>query len=369
MYRDKDRDGISDDDDVDNGEKFTPQRNGAQPIIVNGTKPTLEDYKAKFSNIPQDGSVEVTLEKEPDYTKVSELPQRVNLLFRVKGTKEVGKSYVMVIVKKPVDKKAEQESKEEIPVDQKVIDTSLMDSNGQKWIEGKPIRPATVTSLDKDAKIIAQIDGLPQGLSFDGTTITGTPQVSTEGWPEDGSGFKTITLKLKAEKNGKILVRTLTYWLYRDKDRDGISDDDDVDNGEKFTPQRNGASPIIVNGTRPTIEDFKKKFSNIPQDGSVEVTLEKEPDYTKVGQFRVNIIFKLRKTQEISKSYVFIKIEKPVVEEKDNEKEPDENSIDKKSEKSQPKNEKNNDKTDLNIDTKTQDEKQKNLENLKEEIR
>ena len=386
LYRDKDRDGISDDDDVDKGEKFTPQRNGASPIIVNGTRPTIEDFKAKFSNIPQDGSVEVTLEKEPDYTKASELPQRVNLLFRVKGTKEVGKSYVMVIVKKPVDKKAEQESKEEIPVDQKVIDTSLMDSNGQKWIEGKPIRPATVTSLDKDAKIIAKIDGLPQGLSFDGTTITGTPQVNAEGWPEDGSGFKTITLKLKAEKNGKILVRTLTYWLYRDKDRDGISDDDDVDNGEKFTPQRNGAQPIIVNGTRPTIEDFKKKFSNIPEDGSVEVTLEKEPDYTKVGQFRVNIIFKLRKTQEISKSYVFIKIEKPVVEEKDNEKEPDENSIDKKSEKSQPENEKektnspnsnksnnvdlkSDEKTDLNIDTKKQDEKQKNLENLKEEIR
>ena len=369
LYRDKDRDGISDDDDVDNGEKFTPQRNGASPIIVNGTKPTIEDFKAKFFNIPQDGSVEVTIEKEPDYTKASELPQRVNLIFKVKGIKEVGKSYVMVIVKKPVDKKAEQETKEEIPVDQKVIDTSLMDSNGQKWIEGKPIRPATVTSLDKDAKIIAKIDGLPQGLSFDGTTITGTPQISAEGWPEDGSGFKTITLKLKAEKNGKILVRTLTYWLYRDKDRDGISDDDDVDNGEKFTPQRNGASPIIVNGTKPTIEDFKAKFSNIPQDGSVEVTLEKEPDYTKVGQFRVNIIFKLRKTQEISKSYVFIKIEKPVVEEKDNEKEPDENSIDKKSGKSQPKNEKNNDKTDLNIDTKTQDEKQKNLENLKEEIR
>ncbi|MFR6142542.1 MAG: FMN-binding protein, partial [Finegoldia sp.] len=384
LYRDKDRDGISDDDDVDNGEKFTPQRNGAQPIIVNGTKPTIEDYKSKFSNIPQDGSVEVTLEKEPDYTKASELPQRVNLIFKVKGIKEVGKSYVMVIVKKPVDKKAEQETKEEIPVDQKVIDTSLMDSNGQKWIEGKPIRPATVTSLDKDAKIIAKIDGLPQGLSFDGTTITGTPQVSAEGWPEDGSGFKTITLKLKAEKNGKILVRTLTYWLYRDKDRDGISDDDDVDNGEKFTPQRNGAQPIIVNGTKPTIEDYKSKFSNIPQDGSVEVTLEKEPDYTKVGQFRVNIIFKLRKTQEISKSYVFIKIEKPVVEEKDNEKEPDENSIDKKSGKSQlqnenntiePKNSTQSEHLDLKSnkkkddDTKIHDESIANVKNLKEEIR
>ena len=295
------------------------------------------------------------------------LPSVIFVTFKLSGN-ESDKKLVEDKEKENHEEK-EQESKEEIPVDQKVIDTSLMDSNGQKWIEGKPIRPATVTSLDKDAKIIAKIDGLPQGLSFDGTTITGTPQISAEGWPEDGSGFKTITLKLKAEKNGKILVRTLIYWLYRDKDRDGISDDDDVDNGEKFTPQRNGASPIIVNGTKPTIEDFKAKFSNIPQDGSVEVTLEKEPDYTKVGQFRVNIIFKLRKTQEISKSYVFIKIEKPVVEEKDNEKEPDENSIDKKSEKSQPKNEKNNYKTDLNIDTKTQDEKQKNLENLKEEIR
>ncbi|WP_294685851.1 FMN-binding protein [uncultured Finegoldia sp.] len=384
LYRDKDRDGISDDDDTDNGEKFTPQRNGASPIIVNGTRPTIEDFKAKFSNIPQDGSVEVTIEKEPDYTKASELPQRVNLIFKVKGIKEVGKSYVMVIVKKPVDKKAEQETKEEIPVDQKVIDTSLMDSNGQKWIEGKPIRPATVTSLDKDAKIIAKIDGLPQGLSFDGTTIIGTPQVSAEGWGEDGSGFKTITLKLKAEKNGKILVRTLTYWLYRDKDRDGISDDDDVDNGEKFTPQRNGASPRIVNSTKPTIEDYKAKFSNIPQDGSVEVTLEKEPDYTKAGQFRVNVIFKLRKTQEISKSYVFIKIEKPVVEEKDNEKEPDENSIDKKSGKSQlqnenntiePKNSTQSEHLDLKSnkkkddDTKIHDESIANVKNLKEEIR
>ena len=376
LYRDKDRDGISDDDDVDNGEKFTPQRNGAQPIIVNGTKPTIEDFKAKFSNIPQDGSVEVTLEKEPDYTKASELPQRVNLIFKVKGIKEVGKSYVMVIVKKPVDKKAEQETKEEIPVDQKVIDTSLMDSNGQKWIEGKPIRPATVRSLDKDAKIIAKIDGLPQGLSFDGTTITGTPQVRTEGWPEDGSGFKTLTLKLKAEKNGKILVRTLTYWLYRDKDRDGISDDEDTDNGEKFTPQRNGASPIIVNGTRPTIEDFKSKFSNIPQDGSVEVTVEKEPDYTKASETpqRVNLIFRVKSTNEITKSYVFVKIVKPVVDEKIPEKQNpdkqlDENSIDKKSEKSLPENEKSNDKSEMNIDTKTHDEKQKNLENLKEEIR
>ena len=302
------------------------------------------------------------------------LPSVIFVTFKLSGN-ESDKKLVEDKEKENPEEK-EQETKEEIPVDQKVIDTSLMDSNGQKWIEGKPIRPATVTSLDKDAKIIAKIDGLSQGLSFDGTTITGTPQVSAEGWPEDGSGFKTLTLKLKAEKNGKILVRTLTYWLYRDKDRDGISDDDDTDKGEKFTPQRNGAQPIIVNGTRPTIEDFKAKFSNIPQDGSVEVTVEKEPDYTKASELpqRVNLIFRVKSTNEITKSYVFVKIIKPVVDENNPEKQNpdkqlDENSIDKKSEKSLPENEKSNDKSEMNIDTKTQDEKQKNLENMKEEIR
>ncbi|MDU3118077.1 MAG: FMN-binding protein, partial [Finegoldia magna] len=240
------------------------------------------------------------------------LPSVIFVTFKLSGNESDKKLVEDKEKENPQEK--EQETKEEIPVDQKVIDTSLMDSNGQKWIEGKPIRPATVTSLDKDAKIIAKIDGLPQGLSFDGTTITGTPQVSAEGWPEDGSGFKTITLKLKAEKNGKILVRTLTYWLYRDKDRDGISDDDDVDKGEKFTPQRNGASPIIVNGTRPTIEDYKAKFSNIPQDGSVEVTLEKEPDYTKASELpqRVNLLFRVKGTKEVGKSYVMVIVKKPV---------------------------------------------------------
>ena len=423
LYRDKDRDGISDDEDTDNGEKFTATFSNRQPIIVEGKAPSLEDYKAKFSNIPKDGSVEVSVKKEPDFSKVSEAPQRVVLQFKSKYSNKVGEAYLMVIVRKAV--------KKEIEVNQTVIDTSLMDSNGQKWIEGKPIRPATVKSLLQGAKILPEIEGLPQGLSFDGTTITGTPQVSPQDWPNDNSGFKTITLKLKAEKDGKILVRTLTYWVYRDKDHDGISDDEDGDNGEKFTPQRNGVQPIIVNGTRPTIEDFKKKFSNIPEDGSVEVTIEKEPDYTKKSetQQKVILIFRVKSTNQITKSFVFVKIVKPVVDDKKQEKEnpekkntekknlekkntekknlekenpkkensekqPDKNTIDKKSEKSQPKNEKTttktpnsdqsnrvelksvektngktNGKTDSNIDTKKQDEKQKNLENLKEEIR
>ena len=62
-------------------------------------------------------------------------------------------------------------------------------------------------------------------------------------------------------------------------------------------------------------------------------------------------------------------MDEKIPEKQNPDKQLDENSIDKKSEKSLPENEKSNDKSEMNIDTKTHDEKQKNLENLKEEIR
>ena len=323
LYRDKDRDGIADDEDKDHGEKFTPQRSSSKPIIVEGKAPSLEGYKERFSNIPKDGSVEVSFKNEPDYSKVSEAPQRVYLQFKSKGTKEVGEAYVMVIVKKAVEKEEKPKpQEEEIEVDQKVIDTSLMESNGQQWIEGKEIRPATVTSLDKDAEILKEIDGLPKGLIFDGKTIRGIPEPSNEGWPEDGSGFKTITLKFKAKKKGKLLVRKITYWLYRDKDRDGIADDEDKDHGEKFTPQRSSSKPIIVEGKAPSLEGYKERFSNIPKDGSVEVSFKNEPDYSKVSEApqRVYLQFKSKGTKEVGEAYVMVIVKKAVKKENSQDK-------------------------------------------------
>ena len=316
LYRDKDRDGISDDDDIDQGEKFTPLRANTQAIIVNGKAPSLEDYKAKFSNIPKDGSVEVSFKKEPDYSKVSERPKRVYLQFKAKNVKEVGEAYVMVVVKKAAENEKPQR-KEDIEVDQKVIDTSLMESNGQKWIEGQSVRPATVTSLLDGANILPEIEGLPKGLKFDGKTITGTPERSDEGWPADGSGFKTIKLKFKAEKGDKILVRTVEYWLYRDKDRDDISDDEDIDQGEKFTPISSNRQPIIVEGKAPSLEDYKAKFSNIPKDDSVEVSFKKEPDYSKVSDRpqRVYLQFKSKYSKEVGEAYVMVIVKKAVKKE------------------------------------------------------
>ena len=306
IYRDKDHDGIADDDE-DGGTAFTPQRVNAKPIDVDGKAPTLEDYKAKFSNIPADGSVKVKLVQKPDLSKKG--MTKAVLEFSVDGIDKKSKAIVMVNVKTPAADA--EETLPEVKVDSKVIETVLDEPGRPKWTQGVPIKPATVTSLDKDAEMVASIEGLPKGLSFDGTTITGTPVVDDDNWDGDGGMFKTVTMKFKAKKNGKLLVREYKYWIYRDKDHDGIADDDE-DGGTAFTPQRVNAKPIDVDGTEPTLEDYKAKFSNIPADGSVKVKLLQKPDLSKKGITKAVLEFSVDGIDKKSKAIVKVNVKTPV---------------------------------------------------------
>ena len=199
----------------------------------------------------------------------------------------------------------------EVSVDSKVIETVLDEPGRPKWTQGVPIKPATVTSLDKDAEMVASIEGLPKGLSFDGTTITGTPVVDDDNWDGDDGMFKTVTMKFKAKKNGKLLVREYKYWIYRDKDHDGIADDDE-DGGTAFTPQRVNAKPIDVDGTEPTLEDYKAKFSNIPADGSVKVKLIQKPDLSKKGMTKAVLEFSVDGIDKKTKTPVMVNVKTPV---------------------------------------------------------
>ena len=306
IYRDKDHDGIADDDE-DGGTAFTPQRVNAKPIDVDGKAPTLEDYKAKFSNIPADGSVKVKLLQKPDLSKKG--MTKAVLEFSVDGIDKKSKAIVMVNVKTPAADA--EETLPEVKVDSKVIETVLDEPGRPKWTQGVPIKPATVTSLDKDAEMVASIEGLPKGLSFDGTTITGTPVVDDDNWDGDDGMFKTVTMKFKAKKNGKLLVREYKYWIYRDKDHDGIADDDE-DGGTAFTPQRVNAQPIEVNGTEPTLEDYKAKFSNIPADGSVKVKLIQKSDLSKKGITKAVLEFSVDGIDKKSKAFVMVNVKTPV---------------------------------------------------------
>ena len=303
-----DKRNISDHQVIDAPTSFEFEKVKLRAVSKNGNR-----YEYTGDKLPVNRQVKYTLLKEEN----PNTPKTIYVNFQLSG-EESDKN--LVEEKEKEEKPKPQE--EEIEVDQKVIDTSLMESNGQQWIEGKEIRPATVTSLDKDAEILKEIDGLPKGLIFDGKTIRGIPEPSNEGWPEDGSGFKTITLKFKAKKKGKLLVRKITYWLYRDKDRDGISDDEDKDHGEKFTPQRSSSKPIIVEGKAPSLEGYKERFSNIPKDGSVEVSFKNEPDYSKVSEApqRVYLQFKSKGTKEVGEAYVMVIVKKAVKKENSQDK-------------------------------------------------
>ena len=303
---------------------YVDSRNIASHQTIDAPE-SFEFKKVKIRLVSKKGNrYEYTTDKLPVTRKLQykllegdnpNLPKTIYAKFELSG--EESDKHLVEEKENGQKEKEKPQAKEEIEVDQNVIDTSLMESNGQKWMEGQPIRPATVTSLDPEAKIVGEIEGLPKGLTFDGKTITGTPERSDEGWPADGSGFKTIKLKFKAEKGDKLLVRTIEYWLYRDKDRDGISDDEDDDKGEKFTALYSNRQPIIVNGKAPSLEEYKAKFSNIPKDGSVEVSFKKEPDYSKVSDVpqRVYLQFKSKYAKEVGEAYVMVIVRKAVKKE------------------------------------------------------
>ena len=311
IYIDKDRDGIADDDE-DGGIAFTPQRLSSKPLVVDGKEPTLDDYKALFSNIPSDGSVNVSIKQKPDLSKKG--ITRAVLEFSVDGIEKKGKATVMIDVKNPVKDGGGEPALPEVEVDSKVIETDLDEPGRPKWTERKPIKPATVRSLDKDAEMQTTIEGLPKGLSFDGTNITGTPVVEDGNWDGDGGMFKTVTLKFKAKKNGKMLVRTYKYWIYIDKDRDGIADDDE-DGGIAFTPQRLSSKPLVVDGKEPTLDDYKALFSNIPSDGSVNVSIKQKPDLSKKGITRAVLEFSVDGIEKKGKATVMIDVKNPVKDE------------------------------------------------------
>ena len=311
IYIDKDRDGIADDDE-DGGIAFTPQRLSSKPLVVDGKEPTLDDYKALFSNIPSDGSVNVSIKQKPDLSKKG--ITRAVLEFSVDGIEKKGKATVMIDVKNPVKDGGGEQALPEVEVDSKVIETDLDEPGRPKWTERKPIKPATVRSLDKDAEMQTTIEGLPKGLSFDGTNITGTPVVEDGNWDGDGGMFKTVTLKFKAKKNGKMLVRTYKYWIYIDKDRDGIADDDE-DGGIAFTPQRLSSKPLVVDGKEPTLDDYKALFSNIPSDGSVNVSIKQKPDLSKKGITRAVLEFSVDGIEKNGKATVMIDVKNPVKDE------------------------------------------------------
>ncbi|MFR6220815.1 MAG: FMN-binding protein, partial [Anaerococcus sp.] len=124
-----DKRNISDHQVIDAPTSFEFEKVKLRAVSKNGNR-----YEYTGDKLPVNRQVKYTLLKEEN----PNTPKTIYVNFQLSG-EESDKN--LVEEKEKEEKPKPQE--EEIEVDQKVIDTSLMESNGQQWIEGKEIRPAT----------------------------------------------------------------------------------------------------------------------------------------------------------------------------------------------------------------------------------
>ena len=178
-------------------------------------------------------------------------------------------------VEKPGDEGGEG-SDYEIPKDAVEVGASDINANlAASYINYKEISPITINA--GQGVTIEYVDGLPDGLDFVDGSITGLL------YSEDSFGsMKEYPITIYGKKDGKAIKRTLKLTVYQDKDRDGTSAMEEGEDGdEMFNPEFKGKDKCltgIIGGDEPSIEDYKKLFKNIPDDGSVTIEVVKKPN-------------------------------------------------------------------------------------------
>ena len=151
-------------------------------------------------------------------------------------------------------------------------------------------------------------EGLPNGLKLEGNKITGTPEIA-DGEFADGVQ-KVYKVKIKSKKDGKTIFRTVDLLALQDKDRDGISaNDEGVKGDNEFTPK---FSTLFItkklNDQAPTLDEYKALVQNLPKDDSVTVEVVNQPNMSKAGPNRVQLKFKSKYVDGIGKKTVLVTV-------------------------------------------------------------
>ena len=151
-------------------------------------------------------------------------------------------------------------------------------------------------------------EGLPNGLKLEGNKITGTPEIA-DGEFADGVQ-KVYKVKIKGKKDGKTIFRTVDLLALQDKDRDGISaNDEGVKGDNEFTPK---FSTLFItkklNDQAPTLDEYKALVQNLPKDDSVTVEVVNQPNMSKAGPNRVQLKFKSKYVDGIGKKTVLVTV-------------------------------------------------------------
>ena len=125
----------------------------------------------------------------------------------------------------------------------------------QTVVEGNAISEITVTTDDPTATVT--VSGLPNGVTYTGGKISGTPAVNNWG-PNEETREITVTVEAK-DPTGNTTTKTFKITVQRDTDRDGTPDVTDTDDdGDGYTdaeettkgsdPKNSGSVPATIIG-------------------------------------------------------------------------------------------------------------------------
>ena len=159
----------------------------------------------------------------------------------------------------------------------------------QTVVEGNAISEITVTTDDPTATVT--VSGLPNGVTYTGGKISGTPAVNNWGPNEETREF-TVTVEAK-DPTGNTTTKTFKIKVQRDTDRDGTPDVTDTDDdGDGYTdadertkgsdPKNSGSvpagiitpvEPVSITNSNQTVID-KHAITNVQiSPGNIDSTV------------------------------------------------------------------------------------------------
>ncbi len=305
VFQDRDRDGVSDNDEGEHyANEFNPLFKGQtyqeRAIFkeVGDPEPTIDEYRALFRNIPDDGSVTIEILKHPDMSAAGN--QIARLQFRSQYVSGVSKVSIAVVIEKtgsqptgPAQEAQEGDMQLQFP---------SVNLNHQTFL-GSRIRTASEVK-------VTSVEGLPKGLSFVRGSITGVIDIPDTDFAD--TFYREYPIKVYGKKAGKKIVMNTSLGIYQDRDRDGINDNDEGDHyANEFTAQFKGS--LIINrkigDPAPTKEDYKSLISNFPSDGSVHMEVVGTPDMSKAGYTVIKLRFTSSHVTGISTKSIGVRVE------------------------------------------------------------
>ncbi len=245
----------------------------------------------------------------------SNVPERLFVQFTFSGT-EADKEVVPGSGTTPPDpeKPDSGDDYKEVPVDSNIISSDLDLSKDIDYIDGQRIKPIKFELHDPEAQFLLEVDNLPNGLSFNGSEISGTPELDDSAWNPDyyGGLHARFEIRIKAQKGNVLLVKTESLQIRRDRDRDGIADYNESKKDQtRFNARLTDYSPIEVRGTAPTLKDYSAKIKNLPEKG-VTVQILQQPDLSVEGTTSVKLGFKVDGLKDIGEISIKINVITPV---------------------------------------------------------